>query len=55
MDTTDLVRLTNRGMIAFDLALGAGAIAAPEATLRRMGHDAPSQDARHLFRRCSPI
>ena len=42
-------------MTAFDLALGAGAIAAPEATLRRMGHDAPSQDARHLFRLCGPI
>jgi hypothetical protein len=55
MDITDLVRLTNRGMIAFDLALGTGAIAAPEATLRRLGHDAPSPDARHLFRRCGPI
>jgi hypothetical protein len=55
MDPADLVRLTNRGMIAFDLALGTGAIAAPEATLRRMGHDAPSQDARHLFRRCGPV
>jgi hypothetical protein len=55
MDPTRLVRLTNRGMIAFDLVLGTGAIAAPEATLRRMGHDAPSPDARHLFRRCGPI
>jgi hypothetical protein len=55
MDLADLVRLTNRGMIAFDLALGTGAIAAPEATLRRIGHDAPSPDARHLFRRCGPI
>ena len=27
----------------------------PEATLRHLGHDAPSQDARHLFRRCGPI
>jgi hypothetical protein len=55
MDATRLVRLTNRGMIAFDLVLGTGAMAAPEATLRRMGHDAPSPDARHLFRRCGPI
>jgi hypothetical protein len=55
MDAADLVRLTNRGMIVFDLALGTGAIAAPEATLRRLGHDRPSQDARHLFRRCGPI
>ena len=55
MDAADLVRLTNRGMIVFDLALGTGAIAAPDATLRRLGHDRPSQDARHLFRRCGPI
>jgi len=55
MDAADLVRLTNRGMIVFDLALGTGAIAAPEATLRRLGHGAPSADARHLFRRCGPI
>jgi hypothetical protein len=55
MDLADLVRLTNRGMIAFDRALGAGAIAAPEATLHRLGHEAPSDDARHLFRRCGPI
>jgi hypothetical protein len=55
MDPADLVRLTNRGMIAFHLALGTGASAAPEATLRRMGHDAPWQDARRLFHRCGPI
>jgi hypothetical protein len=42
-------------MIAFDLALGAGALLAPAATLRVLGHDAPSEDARHLFRRCGPI
>jgi len=48
-------RLTNRNMIAFDLALGGAAIAAPEATLRVLGHDEPSPDAAHLFRRCGPI
>ena len=52
MEITDLVRPTSRGMIAFDLALGTAAIAAPDAALRRMGHDAPSPDARHLFGRC---
>jgi len=49
------LRLTNRNMIAFDLALGAGALTAPEATLKVLGHDEPSPDAAHLFRRCAPI
>jgi hypothetical protein len=49
------LRLTNRNMIAFDLILGSAAIAAPEATLRVLGHDEPSPDAAHLFRRCGPI
>jgi hypothetical protein len=51
----DALRITNRNMIAFDLALGTAAIAAPEATLRLLGHERPSDDARHLFRRCGPI
>src|SRR3954454_1447236 len=41
-------------MIAFDLVLGTGAILAPAATLRVIGHDPPSPDAEHLFRRCGP-
>jgi hypothetical protein len=49
------LRLTNRNMIAFDLVLGTAAIAAPAATLRVLGHDEPSPDATHLFRRCGPI
>ena len=49
------MRLLNRQMIAFDLALGSAAIAAPAATLKALGHDEPSPDARHLFRRCGPI
>ena len=55
MTLDQALELHNRGMIAFDLALGAGAIAAPDATLRLMGHDSPSDDARELFRRCGPI
>jgi hypothetical protein len=55
MDTEDLLRLTNRNLIAFDLLLGSSAIAAPAATLRALGHDEPAPDARHLFRRCGPI
>jgi hypothetical protein len=49
------LRLANRNMIAFDLVLGSAAIAAPAATLRALGHDEPSPDAMHLFRRCGPI
>ncbi|HET7177127.1 MAG TPA: hypothetical protein VFI63_00410, partial [Solirubrobacterales bacterium] len=49
------LRLTNRNMIAFDLILGSAAIAAPEATLRVLGHDEPSADAMHLFRRSGPV
>jgi hypothetical protein len=49
------LRQTNRNMIAFDLALGSGALLAPAATLRVLGHDEPSGDARELFRRCGPI
>jgi hypothetical protein len=49
------LRLTNRNMVAFDLALGSAAILAPAATLRVLGHDHPSPDAEHLFRRCGPI
>jgi hypothetical protein len=45
----------NRNMIAFDLALGTGALLAPAATLRVLGHDRPSEDAEHLFRRLGPV
>jgi hypothetical protein len=49
------LRNLNRNMIAFDLALGTGALLAPTATLKVLGHDEPSEDAEHLFRRCGPI
>jgi hypothetical protein len=49
------LRNLNRNMIAFDLALGTCALLAPTATLRVLGHDEPSEDAEHLFRRCGPI
>ncbi len=55
MDLREAIELQNRSMIAFDLALGAGAIAAPDATLKLLGHAQPSGDARELFRRCGPI
>lgn len=55
MTLRELLERQNRAMIAFDLALGACAIAAPAQTLRLLGHDRPSEDAAHLFRRCGPI
>jgi hypothetical protein len=55
VDAEQALRITNRNMIAFDTALGAGALLAPDATLRVLGHDEPSPDARQLFRRCGPI
>jgi hypothetical protein len=51
----DALRLTNRNMVAFDALLGAGALFAPRATLAVLGHERPSPDAEHLFRRCGPI
>ena len=55
MTTEEMLRLTNRNMVAFDLVLGSSALLAPDATLRALGHDEPSPDARELFRRCGPI
>jgi hypothetical protein len=50
-----LLRRVNLGMIGFDLVLGTATLLAPAQTLRVLGHDAPSEDALHLFRRCGPI
>jgi len=55
MTLEQALRITNVNMIAFDLLLGSAAIAAPAATLKVLGHEEPSPDARHLFRRCGPI
>ena len=55
MTLDDALLLTNRNMVAFDLALGTGALLAPRATLAALGHERPSPDAEHLFRRCGPI
>ena len=55
MTLEEALRITNVNMVAFDLALGSAAIAAPAATLKVLGHDEPSPDAKHLFRRCGPI
>src|SRR5881628_698603 len=55
MTLEQALRQSNRTMIAFDLVLGSAALLAPDQTLRALGHDRPSADARHLFRRCGPI
>ncbi len=55
MGLDDELRKLNRNMIAFDLALGSGALLAPAQTLRVLGHDEPSDDATELFRRCGPV
>jgi hypothetical protein len=54
-DAEQILRLVNRNMIGFDLALGTGALLAPDRTLALLGHEPPSDDARELFRRCAPI
>ena len=55
MDVEGALRATNRNMIVFDLALGTGALLAPDATLAALGHERPSADARQLFRRSGPV
>jgi hypothetical protein len=55
MTFDDVMEQQNRSMVAFDLALGTGALLAPDATLKVLGHADPSDDARELFRRCGPI
>jgi len=55
MTLEQTLRQLNRTMIGFDLALGSAALLAPDRTLRVLGHEPPSEDARHLFRRCAPI
>ena len=55
MTLDEAVDFHNRFMVGFDLVLGSGALLAPGATLRVLGHDEPSEDAAWLFRRCGPI
>jgi hypothetical protein len=50
-----LLRISNATMIGFDLLLGTATLVAPERTLRALGHEEPSEDAKHMFRRCGPI
>jgi hypothetical protein len=49
------LELQNRSMIAFDLALGSGALLAPRRTLALLGHEEPSTDGARLFQRLGPV
>jgi hypothetical protein len=55
VDLEQALRRQNAFMAGFDLVLGGATLLAPEATLRVLGHDSPSEDAKHLFRRCGSI
>src|SRR3954466_15800489 len=50
-----LLRMHNRTMIGFDLALGSGALLKPAETLRVLGHDRPRAETEELFRRLGPV
>jgi hypothetical protein len=55
MTLDEALRSMNTTMVGFDLLLGTAALLAPDRTLGVLGHERPSEDARHLFRRCGPI
>jgi hypothetical protein len=55
MTLDDALRLHNRFMVGFDLALGSGTLLAPDQTLKVLGHATPTDDARELFRRNGPV
>jgi hypothetical protein len=54
-DIEQLLRVQNRFMVGFDLALGSGALLAPAATLKVLGHDLPDPPTEELFRRLGPV
>ena len=55
MTLEQFLELQSRSMIAFDLALGSGALLAPRRTLAVLGHEEPSFDAERLFQRLGPV
>src|SRR5947208_14486234 len=55
MTAEQAIKLTNRGMIAFDAVLGTATLVAPRQTLWVLGHEKASADAEALFRRCGPV
>lgn len=55
MTEQEAVKTINAFMVGFDLWLGTSTLLAPATTLKILGHDHPSEDAEHLFRRNAPI
>jgi hypothetical protein len=55
VDLEDLLRLQNRFMIGFDVALGSASLIAPRSTLRFFGHEEPSPEVIAGVRRQSWI
>ncbi|MDQ5831802.1 MAG: hypothetical protein M3550_01930 [Actinomycetota bacterium] len=55
MNTDRVLRAQSAVMVGLDGALAAGALLAPDRTLRLLGHRKASEDAIWLFRRCAPI
>jgi hypothetical protein len=51
----DALKLVNRGMIAFDLALGTGTLLAPRHTLWVLGHERATPETENMFRRQGPV
>jgi hypothetical protein len=54
-DFERLMRRHNRFMVAFDLVLGGGALAAPATTLKVLGHAPPAPETEALIRRQSAV
>src|SRR3954452_4528851 len=50
-----LLNSTTRTIMPFAIFLGGGAVLAPEATLKVLGHREPSPDARELLRKNGPV
>jgi hypothetical protein len=55
MPADEILKLVNRGMIAFDAVLGTATLVAPRQTLWVLGHEKASADAEALFRRSGPV
>jgi hypothetical protein len=55
MSADEVLKLVNRGMIAFDAVLGTATLVAPRQTLWVLGHEKASADAEALFRRSGPV
>ena len=55
MSADEVLKLVNRGMIAFDAVLGTATLVAQRQTLWVLGHEKASADAEALFRRSGPV